>query len=124
MNIEHYQARRRAKMSKYNSLIGNADQHSIGNSASANVLSYHKDGVDRTDLSINTNESTPIGSKFKAAELISEQRRLSQSGGEKSSEAPAALPSTPTAEAKAERNFTTNSKSKLPFTTDPKASQY
>ena len=123
MNIEHYQARRKAKMSKYNSLLGNLDQHSIGNSASANVLSYHKDGGNKTDLSLNTNESTPIGSKVRAGELVGEQQRLSQSGGERTNATQAPQPFTPIADGKVEANFTTNAKSKLPRTSDPSASQ-
>ena len=123
MNIEHYQARRKAKISKYNSLLGTLDQHSIGNSASANVLSHHKDGGDKTELSLNTNESTPIGSKAKAAELVSEQQRPSLSGGETTNATQVPQPSTPIVEGKAESNSTMISKSNLPQPSDPKVLQ-
>lgn len=123
MNIEHYQARRKAKMSKYNSLLGNLDQHSIGNSASANVLSYHNDKGNKTDLSQNTNESTPIGSKANAGDLISEQPRLSVSGGEKTNATQAPQPFKPITNGKVDSNLTTNSKSSVPQTSEPSALQ-
>ena len=109
MNIEHYQARRKAKMSKYNSLLGNQEQHSIGNSASANILSYHNDGGHKMDFSLNTNESTPIGSTLKAGEPIGERPRLSLSGDEKMTPTQGPEPFTPSTDGKLGSNLTTNS---------------
>lgn len=120
MNIEHYQARRKAKMSKYNSLLGNMEQHSIGNSASANVLSYHHDGGHKTET-LNTNESTPLGSKIKAGELIGEQQRLSMSGGDRTGPAQAPQAFAHLVDGRAEASFASKGKVNLQQSADSNA---
>lgn len=109
-------------MNKYNSLIGNIDQNSIGNSASANILSYQKDGEKTAEHSLKTNESTPIATRIKAVEVMSQQRTNGPIFGENVTASQTPQHSTPTAEGKMDVNFTTNAKAKHQRVSDPTAS--
>ena len=73
MNIEQYQARRKVRNSKYQSLIGSTEPSStqLYHETSAAALAHQNEVLNdrrtKTDRSMKTDESTPAALKAKAA---------------------------------------------------------
>ena len=93
MNIEQYQARRKVRNSKYQSLIGSTEPSStqLYHETSAAALVHQNEVLNdrrtKTDRSMKTGESTPTALKAKAtAQRPTEQQRRDFGGGGNASE--------------------------------------